>query len=66
MSKISLIFLSRRRSIYPDGGGHIILDYKKISRESPFSKSGSNMETNASPTKLKPVKIDWLFSFTVN
>jgi site-specific DNA recombinase len=35
--------------IYPDGGGHIILNYKKISRECSFSRGGSNTETNASP-----------------
>jgi hypothetical protein len=35
--------------IYPDGGGHIILNYKKISREYSFSRGGSNTETNASP-----------------
>jgi site-specific DNA recombinase len=35
--------------LYPDGTGHIIMNYKKILRNFSFSKGGSNLETNASP-----------------
>jgi hypothetical protein len=41
--------LVERVIICLNGGGHIILNYKKISREYSFSRGGSNTETNASP-----------------
>jgi hypothetical protein len=37
-----------------NGGGRIILNYKKISREYSFPKGGSNTETNASPFADNP------------
>jgi len=35
--------------VCPESAGHIILNYKKISREYSFSRGGSNTETNVSP-----------------
>lgn len=40
--------------LYPDGTGHIIMNYKKILRNFSFSKGGSNLETNASPSTKHP------------
>jgi hypothetical protein len=59
MSKISIQsyffdLLIEKMTIYPDGGGHIILNYKQISREYSFSRGGSNTETNASPEENNP------------
>jgi len=53
-TKLLLDLLIEKMTIYPDGGGHIILNYKQISREYSFSRGGSNTETNASPEENNP------------